>query len=272
MSTYPQDVYLRRIQEMPCLSLEEETALARRVQQGDWEARARLVCANLRLVPVLARGHTGKGLDLDDLIAEGNLGLLRAVESFDPARGTRFATYATYWISEAIRRALAKYARTVRLPAHVGRLLARWRRAVAQLCSELGRPPSEKNIARHLGLSRGKVALVRRALQAETADRFGKRDRPGRGGAESLRDPRGGTPAAALIRAEEVRQALACLDRLGHREASVLRLRYGLDHEDPKTLRETARRLGLSKEGVRQIERQALRRVAKTMRVPEPVS
>jgi RNA polymerase primary sigma factor len=261
----PHHAYLRRIQEMPALSREEEEAVARRVQRGDWEARARLVCANLRLVPILARTQAGKGLDLDDLIAEGNLGLLRAVETFDPAWNTRFATYATYWINEAMRRALANYGRVVRLPAYVVGLLARWRRAGARLRAELGRPPADKEIAHCLGLSARKVILIRRALRAEAAQPLESADRAGPPAADCLPDPRARPPAAALIEAEEVRHAVACLGQLGHREAFVLRLRYGLDREGPKTLRETARRLGLSREGVRQLERQALRKVARTI-------
>jgi RNA polymerase primary sigma factor len=265
----PQHAYIRLIQEIPSLSLDEETALARRVQRGDWEARARLVCAHLRLVPILARAKVGKGLDLDDLIAEGNLGLLRAAETFHPEHNTRFGTYAAYWIRAAIRRALAQYGRVVRLPTYVVRLLARWRQVTTRLQGELARPPSEEEIIGRLRLPAKKVRLIKKALRLASSNRQEVVREVAGSSLGNLRDPSSPSPVSFMIDAEDRDRARAGLAQLGRREARVLHLRYGLDTDAPKTLRETARCLGISKEGVRQIEQQALRKIARTMDLPE---
>ena len=144
----PLETYLREINQTPLLRKDEEKQLAYRVEGGDSAARDHLVRANLRLVVNIARSYTGKGLSLEDLIAEGNLGLLRAVDRFDPSFNTRFGTYASYWIKQSIRRALTGTSRTIRLPAHLQHLLSRWRRADAELREELGRAPADEEVAR----------------------------------------------------------------------------------------------------------------------------
>src|SRR5947209_8866765 len=149
----PLETYLREINETPLLNAEEEKQLAYRIEEGDSEARDRMVRANLRLVVNIARSYTGKGLGLQDLIEEGNLGLLRAVDGFDPSMNTRFSTYAAYWVKQAIRRAIVSTARAVRIPAYMAQLLGRWRRAAAELERELGRAPTPEEVAGRLGLS-----------------------------------------------------------------------------------------------------------------------
>src|SRR6266481_3607696 len=146
----PLETYLREINETPLLSAEQEKELAYRIEAGDCEARDRMVRANLRLVVNIARSYTGKGLGLQDLVAEGNLGLLRAVEAFDPSMNTRFSTYASYWIKQSIKRTLINTAKTIRIPAYMVELLAKWRRAAAKLQEELGRAASQEEIARVL--------------------------------------------------------------------------------------------------------------------------
>src|SRR5205823_13791069 len=148
----PLETYLREINETPLLSASEEKELARKIEDGDSEARDRMVRANLRLVVNIARGYTGKGLGLQDLIEEGNLGLLRAVEGFDAEMGTRFSTYASYWIKQSIKRALVNTAKTIRIPAYMVELLAKWRRASAKLQEEPGRTPAEEEVAKFMGL------------------------------------------------------------------------------------------------------------------------
>src|ERR671936_806986 len=143
----PLETYLREINETPLLTADEEKDLAYRIEEGDGEARDRMVRANLRLVVNIARGYTGKGLGLQDLIEEGNLGLLRAVEGFDPGMNTRFSTYASYWIKQSIKRALVNTAKTIRIPAYMVELLAKWRRTSARLQEELGRPPTPEEVA-----------------------------------------------------------------------------------------------------------------------------
>src|SRR5438477_2719091 len=143
----PLETYLREINETPLLNAQEERDLAYKIEDGDNEARDQMVRANLRLVVNIARSYTGKGLGLQDLIEEGNLGLLRAVEGFDASMGTRFSTYASYWIKQSIKRALVNSAKTIRIPAYMVELLSKWRRASARLCEELGRTPTPEEVA-----------------------------------------------------------------------------------------------------------------------------
>src|SRR6187399_68853 len=160
----PLETYLREINETALLNADEEKQLAYRIEDGDSEARDRMVRANLRLVVNIARSYTGKGLGLQDLIEEGNLGLLRAVEGFDPAMGTRFSTYASYWIKQSIKRALINTAKTIRIPAYMVELLSKWRRATSRLTEELGRTPTPEEIARVLGLPRNKLSIIKKAI------------------------------------------------------------------------------------------------------------
>src|SRR6476660_6267815 len=165
----PLETYLREINETPLLNASEEKQLAYKIEEGDSEARDRMVRANLRLVVNIARGYTGKGLGLQDLIEEGNLGLLRAVEGFDPAMGTRFSTYASYWIKQSIKRALINTGKTIRIPAYMVELLSKWRRASARLTEELGRTPTPEEIARVLGLAKKKLPIIKKAIKIYNA-------------------------------------------------------------------------------------------------------
>src|SRR6184192_3334892 len=161
----PLETYLREINETPLLNAEEEKELAYCIEKGDSEARDRMVRANLRLVVNIARSYTGKGLGLQDLIAEGNLGLLRAVEGFDPSMNTRFSTYASYWIKQSIKRAVINTGKTIRIPAYMNELLVKWRRATARLQDELGRPATQEEIAAYLKLPKKKLAIIRKAIR-----------------------------------------------------------------------------------------------------------
>src|SRR5881398_1207557 len=165
----PLETYLREINETPLLNADQEKSLAYRIEKGDSEARDRMVRANLRLVVNIARGYTGKGLSLQDLIEEGNLGLLRAVEGFDPAMGTRFSTNASYWIKQSIKRAMINSAKTIRIPAYMVELLAKWRRATSKLQEELGRPPTQEEVARSLNLPKKKLNIIKKAIRVYNA-------------------------------------------------------------------------------------------------------
>src|SRR5579885_3630559 len=158
----PLETYLREINETPLLNAAQEKELARRIWEGDNAARDCMVRANLRLVVNIARNYVGKGLDLPDLIEEGNLGLLRAVEGFDPGMNTRFSTYAGYWIKQSIKRALINTGKTIRIPAYMAQLLTEWRRATAELQEDLGRPPTQEEIAAHMKLPRRKLNLIKK--------------------------------------------------------------------------------------------------------------
>src|ERR1700729_3731860 len=161
----PLETYLREINETPLLNAEEEKLLALEIELGNSEARDHMVRANLRLVVNIARSYTGKGLGLQDLIEEGNLGLLRAVEGFNPAMNPRFSTYASYWIKQSIKRALVNTAKTIRIPAYMVELLAKWRRAQAKLQEELGRTPTQEEIGLHLNLPRKKLNIIKKAIR-----------------------------------------------------------------------------------------------------------
>src|ERR1700759_940504 len=165
----PLETYLREINETALLNAKEEKELATLIGQGDSRARDGMDRANLRLVVNIARSYTGKGLALQDLIEEGNLGLLRAVEGFDPGMNTRFSTYASYWIKQSIKRALVNTAKTIRIPAYMVELLAKWRRASAKLQDELGRPPTHEEVAKSLNLPKKKLAIIKKAIRVYNA-------------------------------------------------------------------------------------------------------
>jgi RNA polymerase primary sigma factor len=243
--------YLRDIDGTPPLSAGEERGLAARVAAGDAAARDHLARAHLRLVVSIARGYRGRGLPPEDLVAEGNLGLLRAVESFDGGRGVRFSTYAGYWIKQSIRRAVINQGRPLRLPAYMVTLLARWRRASAALAERLGRPPTPEEVGEALGLTGGRLAAALRATLAEAA--IGQDD-----GLDRLPDDRAEDIPDLVADAEERGRIGRGLGRLDGRAARVIRLRFGLGPEPPMTLREVGTRLGLTRERVRQLEGQAL--------------
>jgi RNA polymerase primary sigma factor len=253
----PFDVYLTEINDAPLLGADEERQLARRIADGDPAARDHLVRANLRLVVHLARAYVGKGLPLEDLIAEGNMGLVRAAEGFDPAAGTRFVTYATYWVRQSIRRALTRAGNPVRLPQYMWTLLGRWQRAAATLRRELGREATEEEIAADLRLTARQVRAVRQARKALASGQLP--DEPeGAAPIEQVADGGEGCPAEVLASAEQLRVAVEALGLLSEREATVLRLRFGLDGRGQATLNQIGALLGYTRERVRQIEQEAL--------------
>jgi RNA polymerase primary sigma factor len=261
----PLETYLREITEIPLLSADEEKQLAYRIAEGDCEARDYMVRANLRLVVNLARGYTGKGLSLQDLIAEGNFGLLRAIEAFDPSMNTRFSTYASFWIKQAIRRGLVNTAKTIRIPAYMVNLMTKWRRATAKLQEDMGRTPTPEEVAVSLRLSRKQLNIIRNCIDVNI---FAPKTDPSDSGlplGEMLIDGRAKTPNAAMIDTDDRRQVLDQLDKMDQREATVLRMHFGLDDDHPKTLREIGERLGLTRERVRQIENEALCKLSESM-------
>jgi RNA polymerase sigma factor (sigma-70 family) len=253
-------VYFREIGRIPLLDRDQEVDLARRARGGDEVAKQRLVESNLRLVVQIARRYINRGLALPDLIEEGNVGLLRAAEKFEPERGTRFATYATWWIRQAVTRALANQARTIRLPVHVELLLGRYKKEHQRLTQTLGRTPSAAELAQAMGTSEEQIdELEELRLQPVSLDASAGRDSRPLG--DTIVDP-SADPAAALTRLFHERADLAAvLDDLAPNERTVLRRRFGLDGEEPETLEAIGRRLDYSRERVRQIETSGLRKL-----------
>ena len=261
----PLETYLREINETALLTADQEKELAYRIGDGDTEARDQMVRANLRLVVNIARGYTGKGLALQDLIEEGNLGLLRAVEGFDPEVGTRFSTYASYWIKQSIKRALVNTAKPIRIPAYMMELLSKWRRAAVDLQDTLGRPPTVEEIARTLDLPKKKLSIVKKAIKVYNL--VPQTDQPENGWSlgEMLMDERTRAPDVEMVEADNLKLVMLRLDAMDRREATVLRMRFGLNDAPPKTLKEIGESLGLTRERVRQIESEALKRLAKSL-------
>ncbi len=257
----PLAAYLGQLPDEALLSADEERQLAEAIARGDRDARTRMIQANLRLVVRIARDYQGRGLCLDDLVGEGNLGLIRAVEDFDPSFGTRFSTYAAYWIKQSIRHALMNTAATIRLPAHMVNLLGRWQQTERALRRELGRDPSFDEIADTMDLTDSHRDLVARALRSRRVVHEGGADEgENPWTSDEATDPHA-APGAELEATEEQLDVLRRLDCLDDRERTIVALRFGLGGAAPLTLKEVGQRLGITREWVRKIEMRAVQKL-----------
>lgn len=256
----PLDVYLAEINSVALLTLEEEMELAERIVQGDPEARERMISANLRLVVSLARSYVGRGLPLQDIIEEGNLGLIRAVEGYDGKAGTRFSTYASYWVTQAIRRALINTSKVIRLPAYMVEIISRWRRATNQLTEELRRPPFPEEVGRRIGIDPRRMSVIMKAMRIH--DMTPAKD-PAEGPSLDgmVVDEKMQTPDDLLADEEAISRVRDLLSTLSERESFVLRLRYGLEGNEEHTLRDVGEIMSITRERVRQIEQKALNKL-----------
>ena len=257
----PVKVYLKDIGKVPLLTMEEETELAKRMKDGDEEAKKRLSEANLRLVVSIAKRYVGRGMLFLDLIQEGNMGLMKAVEKFDCTKGFRFSTYATWWIRQAITRAIADQARTIRIPVHMVETINKLIRANRTLVQQLGREPTVAELSKELDMPEDKVREIQRIamdlVSLETP--IGEEDDSHLG--DFIEDDKAAAPQDVATFTILKEQLMAILDTLTPREEMVLRLRYGLDDGHPRTLEEVGKEFHVTRERIRQIEAKALRKL-----------
>ena len=257
----PVRMYLREIGKVPLLTPEEEQELARRIAQGDQEAAKKMTEANLRLVVSIAKRYVGRGMQLLDLIQEGNLGLLKAVEKYDFTKGFKFSTYATWWVRQAITRALADQARTIRIPVHMVETMNKLTQCSRKLQQELGREPTVEELSKAMRLTPERINEIRQMCMEPVSleSPVGEEDDSHLG--DFIEDNTSSQPADAVSQAMLRQQLMAILDTLSEREAKVLRLRYGLDDGRPRTLEEVGKEFNVTRERVRQIEAKALRKI-----------
>ena len=257
-------MYLREITRFSLLTPEEERELGWAIINDNCPvARERMIRSNLRLVVAIAKNYQNRGLVLSDLIEEGNIGLLRAVEGFDPAQGARFSTYASWWIKQAIKRALINASQPIHIPAYMVELIAKWKEHSRRLEGELGHPPSMEQLAAAMDLPVKKVKIIKRAVKAfrtpAQEPMAGDNDLLGLG--ELIADSRDGTPDEKTLLREELNTLKHLLDTIDIREAKILRMRFGLDGQEPLTLKQIAEEVGISRERVRQIVDEALEKL-----------
>lgn len=266
-------LYLREINKTPLLTPDEEKELGWAIINDNCAAaRERMIRSNLRLVVAIAKNYSNRGLPLTDLIEEGNIGLMRAVEGFDPSQGARFSTYASWWIKQAIKRALINATQPVHIPAYMVELIAKWRIAQRRLEAELGFQPTIHDLAKAMDLPVKKLRVIKRAVRAFQTAGQDSRDVGGdlMSMSDMLADERTATPAESILRGDELLTLKKLLEAIDEREARILRLRFGLDGVEPLTLKQIADEVGISRERVRQIVDEALTKLNERLNDEEP--
>lgn len=251
-------LYLREISKTPLLTIEEETALAERIKMGDEEARSHMIRANLRLVVKIAHDYSGYGLSLSDLVSEGNIGLMNAVERFDPEKGGKLSTYGAWWIKQSIKRALANQSKTIRLPIHMVDKIARMRRISSILAEALGREPTDDELAAELGLPRQKIAMLKQAAQRPTSLDAPVNDGEATEYGDIISDESASDPLEMLTDKNLHDQIGGLLSILNERERRIIDERFGLNGLKPMLLEDVGREFGVSRERIRQLQNSAL--------------
>lgn len=264
--------YFRDIGREELLTAEDEVELARRVKNNDEEARQRMIRANLRLVVRIAREFEGMGQPLLDLINEGNIGLMRAVEKFDPAKGAKFSTYSAFWIKHAIRLSLSNHTRTVRIPVHMVDRIAKMRRIETKFQETEGRAPTDEEIGEELGLSAHQMRVLRQAALSQVSLDSPVEEGESKSLKDRIADETAGNPWDAMEAGNNTRVVGELMDGLREREVNILRHRFGFGGEEPMTLEEIGQRFGVTRERIRQIEAGALKKMRRQMEKMEPTA
>lgn len=263
------DLYLKEISSIPLLSAEQENKLARKISDGDSEARKKMITANLRLAVSIAKKYVGRGLLLQDLIEEGNLGLIRAVDKFDYNYGTKFSTYASWWVKQAITRAIADQGRTIRLPVHITDQISKWLRVSRQLAQTLARPPTTLEIADGMEISEERVKYIARLAQQPTSLETPVNE-PNQGQlSDLLADLSAASPFDELDENMEREEVMELLGHLRETERKTLILRFGIRDGIPRTLEEIGTKFNLTRERIRQIEAEAIVKLRRIIRAEE---
>jgi len=254
-------LYLREIGKVPLLTVQEEIDLAARIKKGDKKAREHMIKANLRLVVKIARDYEGIGLPLLDLISEGNIGLMKAVERFDPAKGGKLSTYGSWWIKQSIKRALANQSKTIRLPVHLVDKISKMRRVAMRLQEELGREPTDEELGGELGLTAARVSQMRLAAIRPASLDAPIGDDDSNNFSEIVQDENATSPYENLEEKTVTKMLREMVHTLDPREETILRFRFGLDGGSEKTLEEVGQKFGVTRERVRQIQNIALKKL-----------
>ena len=262
-------IYLREIAKTPLLTPEEEIELADRIHQGDEEARAHMIKANLRLVVKIAQDYANYGMPVTDLISEGNIGLMKAVERFDPEKGGKLSTYAAWWIKQSIKRALANQSKTIRLPVHMVDKIAKMRRIAAMMTEELGREPTDEELSEETGVPRHKLAMLRQASHRPASLDAPINDGEATEFGEIIQDDRAVNPLESLADKNLHNQLDGLLDCLDERERKIIDERFGLDGRKAMTLEEVGREFGVTRERIRQLQNAALTKMRRALRKKE---
>jgi RNA polymerase primary sigma factor len=266
-------LYLREVNETPLLTPDEEKTLGWRIiNDGCLQSKERMIKANLRLVIAISKNYVNRGLTLPDLIEEGNIGLIRAVEGFDPAQGARFSTYASWWIKQAIKRTLINAVQPIHIPAYMVELIARWKDTSRKFEEKHGRSPNLQELSKEMKLPVKKLVIIRRAVKAYQAPSQAPLGEDGvaMDFGDLFEDTRGKQPDREASENEDFKIILKLLDSIDERDARVLRLRFGLEGHEPLTLKQIGEIVGLTRERVRQIEVEALRRLNQQLHDDKP--
>ena len=259
------DIYLKQISVIPLITVEEEIELAKKIGSGDEKAREKMITANLRLVVKIAQDYSNIGLSLLDLINEGNMGLMKAVERFDPSKGGKLSTYASWWIKQSIKRALANQSKTIRLPVHMVDRVTQIRRTTQQLSENLGRDPTDDELAEEMKIPVARITHLKSVSKKPASLDSPINDEDGSSLGDVVPDAKSISPLENLQSKSIVGDVERVLASLEPREADIIRLRFGLEGRDPKTLEEVGEQIGITRERVRQLQEQAIRQLRKNM-------